>query len=74
MHGADDDDPPGQPEFTLAGPAATFLVRAWLEPVRGFPPILRGTVAECGGPMLGAFDSIETLAALVNRHLARTPQ
>ncbi|MEN2786465.1 hypothetical protein ACFOKI_05640 [Sphingomonas qilianensis] len=69
MHGADDAGSSAQREYTLAGTAVTLVVRAWLEPVGGAPPILRGTVAQLGGVMLGAFSSIEALAALVVRQL-----
>jgi len=70
MSGADD-DPDGRPELELAigGPASTLVVRAWLEPAAG-GPVLRGTVAVLGGRMLGSFDTLERLAALVEAHLA----
>lgn len=53
----------------LGGLAKTLVVRAWLEPNRGSEPVLRGTLAQVGGRMLGAFDSVESLAALVQRQL-----
>jgi hypothetical protein len=59
--------------LNLGGLASTLVVRTWLEPRSGGPPVLRGTLAQLGGRMLGAFDSVETLAALVRRHMAETP-
>ncbi|MFA5964682.1 MAG: hypothetical protein WC804_11750 [Sphingomonas sp.] len=74
MNGADHDDQgPAASQFTIGGRAATLVVRAWLEPVAGGAPVLRGTVAALGGRMLGAFDSLESLAALVDRHVAAPP-
>ena len=55
--------------FNLGSIASTLVVRAWLEPVAGGAPILRGTIGQLGGRMLGAFDSVESLAALVERHV-----
>jgi len=49
--------------------ARTLVVRAWLEPAGDGEPVLRGTLAQVGGRMLGAFNSVESLAALVQRHL-----
>jgi len=75
MNGADNDDHgPAASHFTLGGRAATLVVRAWLEPVAGGAPVLRGTVTELGGRMLGAFDTLESLAALVDRHVAPPPE
>jgi hypothetical protein len=71
MSGADgkpDDDLSMQ--FTIGEAAATLVVRAWLEPVAGGEPVLRGTIGELGGRMLGAFDSLEKLVALVEAHVA----
>jgi hypothetical protein len=59
--------------LNLGGLASTLIVRAWLEPASDGPPILRGTLAQIGGRMLGAFDSVETLAALVERHIDAAP-
>lgn len=74
MNGADDDDQvPETTPFTIGGRAASLVVRAWLEPVAGGAPVLRGTVSALGGRMLGAFDSLESLAALVDRHVAAPP-
>jgi hypothetical protein len=58
--------------LNLGGLAETLVVRAWLEPAGGSTPVLRGTLAQIGGRMLGAFDSVESLAALVQRHLDST--
>ena len=59
--------------LNLGGLASTLVVRAWLEPGSDGPPVLRGTLAELGGRMLGAFDSVETLAALVERQIDASP-
>ena len=53
--------------------ATTLVVKTWLEPRDDGPPRLRGTVSELGGRMLGAFDSLERLAALVDNHTAGGP-
>ncbi|WP_448502760.1 hypothetical protein [Sphingomonas sp.] len=58
----------------IGHPASTLVVRAWLEPGPGNKLVLRGTVAELGGRMLGAFGSLDRLAALVAVHLARKDQ
>jgi hypothetical protein len=60
--------------ITLGGSAANLVVRAWLEPGPSGEPVLRGTVAVLGGRMLGAFDSLERLVALVEIHLASKNQ
>jgi len=71
MTGGDthDEDPIRPP---LAS-AATLVVRTWLDPRSDGPPRLRGTVSELGGRMLGAFDTLERLAALVEAHTAGGP-
>jgi hypothetical protein len=53
--------------------AATLTVRAWLEPRPDGPPRLRGTVQVLGGPMLGAFDSLERLVELISTHAPAGP-
>ena len=59
-----------QTEYRIGGPAATLVVRAWLEPGADGTLALRGTVAVLGGRMLGAFVSPERLSTLVAQHLA----
>ncbi|MBX9815276.1 MAG: hypothetical protein A4S12_00510 [Proteobacteria bacterium SG_bin5] len=64
---------PAKAVVSLGGGASTLVVRAWLEPGADGAPVLRGTVAELGGRMLGAFDSLDRLAALVSAHVAEKP-
>ena len=75
MKGTDNDrsaqhDSPGP--ISLAR-AQTFVVRAWLEPQSNAAPRLRGIVTELGGRMLGAFETVERLAELVERGGAAQP-
>ncbi|WP_294090803.1 hypothetical protein [Sphingomonas sp.] len=70
MHGDDQDAARGeQSDIDRIGQPATIIVRAWLEPRADGPPVLRGTVAELGGRMLGAFTTVERLAELVAGHV-----
>jgi len=68
MDDADNGDR-GTASFNIGTPAASLVVRAWLEPgPDGL--ILRGTVCRLGGRMLGAFDSLERLFALIEADVA----
>ncbi len=70
MHGDDKDAARGDKgDSDRIGQPATIIVRAWLEPRADGPPRLRGTVAELGGRMLGAFDTVERLAELVAKRV-----
>jgi hypothetical protein len=73
MNDGDDDDTTTSAagQGSIGGPASTLVVRAWLEPGPDGELALRGTVAELGGRMLGAFASLDRLSALVAAHLAR---
>ena len=54
--------------------AATLVVRTWLQNGSDGVPRLRGTVSELVSQrMLGAFDSLERLAALVEDHATGRP-
>jgi hypothetical protein len=71
MNHGKDNATPATGQGSIGHPASTLVVRAWLEPGPDNELVLRGTVAELGGRMLGAFASLERLSALVAVHLAR---
>ena len=50
--------------------ARTFVVRIWFEPRGGERGPMRGTLTRLGGPVIGAFQSVAELAALLERALA----
>lgn len=50
--------------------SATLVVRTWLEPRDDGQPRLRGTLSELDGRIIGAFDSKERLAELVEHRVA----
>lgn len=43
----------------------SFILRIWLERSDTAPPALRGTLADVGGRVLGAFGSFDTLNRIV---------
>jgi hypothetical protein len=47
----------------------TFVVRIWFEPRGGERGPMRGTLTRLGGPVIGAFQSMAELAALLERGL-----
>lgn len=49
--------------------ARTFVVRVWFEPRGGQRGPMRGTLTRLGGPVIGAFQSMAELAALLERAL-----
>jgi hypothetical protein len=66
LHG-DDGNPTSQR-------ASTFVLRIWFEPLGGERGPMRGTLSWLGGPVIGAFQSMAELVALLERTLnAATP-
>lgn len=57
------------PEEERPGTARAFILRVWLEHSGRAPPALRGTLADLGGRVLGAFGSIEGLGRLIRAAL-----
>jgi hypothetical protein len=57
------------PEDENPRAARAFILRVWLERSGRAPPALRGTLADLGGRVLGAFGSIETLGRLIRDSL-----
>jgi hypothetical protein len=49
--------------------ARSFILRVWLESRSDGPPELRGSLADLGGRVLGAFASLEALGRLVHDQL-----
>jgi len=58
-----DEIPPSKPNGRRA--ERSFILRIWLEKSGSGPPALRGTLADLGGRVLGAFGSFETLSQLI---------
>lgn len=50
--------------------ARTFVLRIWFEPRGTERGPMRGTLTRLGGPVIGAFQSMAELAALLERALA----
>jgi hypothetical protein len=62
LHGYDSDPTPQR--------ARTFVLRIWFEPCGAERGPMRGTLTRLGGPVIGAFQSMAELAALLERVLA----
>ena len=54
-----------EPEEVLQRAARSFILRVWLERSGRSPPVLRGTLADLGGHVLGAFGSVEALGRVI---------
>ena len=58
-----DDIPASKPNGRR--PERSFILRIWLERTDTGPPALRGTLADVGGRVLGAFGSFEALNRII---------